>query len=103
MNSPDAIRRWTRHFLSQPAANEAPCASALRNLNIATGGDVSLCSMCDSVVGNIRSAELGTIWRSGAARQMRRQLVRCTRVCNGTAVEKRNWRAYLDLFRRLAG
>jgi len=103
MNSPDAIRRWTRHFLSQPAANEAPCASALRNVNIAAGGDVSLCSMCDSVVGNIRTGDLGAIWRSVRARQMRRQLVRCTRICNGTAVEKRNWRAYLDLFRRLAG
>lgn len=103
MNSTQAILRWTRHFLSQPAPNEAPCASALRNLNIASGGDVSLCSMCESVVGNIAHEDLSAIWRSARARQMRRRLVRCNRVCNGTAVEKRNWRAYLDLFRRLAG
>ena len=98
LNPAQSIRQWPMHFDESLPSRTGPCVVALRNMTISANGDIYLCGLRESIIGNIQDGDVGRIWRSSRARKMRKTLVACNRLCTATCVVKRNWRDYARLF-----
>jgi radical SAM protein with 4Fe4S-binding SPASM domain len=98
LNSEASIIQWAAHFNEEIPRNSSSCHVPLRNLNINHDGDVSLCGFCNSPIGNINDQAIQEMWQSEKAKDLRKSLVNCRRLCLATCVVKRTWRDYLHLF-----
>ena len=101
LNSEASIRQWLPHFNEEIPERNSPCTVALRNLNIISNGDVSMCGFRESKIGNIKNDDFREMWHSEKTQKLRKALVNCKRLCTATCVIKRSWKDYIDLFVKL--
>ena len=101
LNSESSMRLWAHHFTGQGPPRRGHCVIPLRNLTIASGGDVYLCGQCESIIGNVRDGGIREMWKAERARRLRKRLVHCKRACTATCTVNRTLRDYLRLFRQL--
>jgi MoaA/NifB/PqqE/SkfB family radical SAM enzyme len=101
LNSEASIRQWLPHFNEEIPERNSPCAVALRNLNIISNGDVSMCGFRESKIGNIKNDDFREMWHSERTQKLRKALVNCKKLCTATCVIKRSWKDYIDLFVKL--
>lgn len=102
LNSVAAMRMWKVHFSEESAAERNGLNTAqFHCLAIDADGEVAVSQTRDSRLGNIATDDLAALWRSARARELRRELMVRDRPAVATSAEKRSWRDYLNLFRRL--
>lgn len=74
------------------------CVSGYSNLVIGCDGNCYLCAPYPSI-GNIREESIFKIWTGERARQVRKQMSKCSMFCLNTCNEKRTLVEYCELFR----
>lgn len=101
LNSVQSILQWKSHFEEEIPPKNSPCAVPLRNLTILPDGEIHLCLLSDSRIGNIETDSMKEIWHSAKTKRLRKSLVKCTKICTATCLVKRGWKDYFNLFSRL--
>jgi len=101
LNSEQSMRQWLSYFREESPPRSRPCVVGLRNLTITAAGDLYLCGLCESTIGNAVDSDIRTIWYSPKARAVRRRLTQCKKLCTATCLVKRGWRDYFQLFLRM--
>ena len=102
LNTAANIKQWRDHFDGKIPPRRSPCTIALRTITIQANGYIYLCTLRrDSIIGNIADDDLWAIWRSEKAKEMRKNLVKCPRLCTAACVTKRNLKDYLGLMAKL--
>jgi MoaA/NifB/PqqE/SkfB family radical SAM enzyme len=103
LNSIHAIRLWKDHFAGTLTQDTGGRYTAhLRSLAIDADGTMSASQITPSVIGNLATDDPACVWTSPAVRAIRRELLNTARPGVATSAERRNWRDYFRMFRRLA-
>ncbi len=77
--SEQKLRSFPDHFLGkQVYSGVSPCRVGLRDYHIRTNGDVSMCWFYPPL-GNAKTHSARDLWYSDEAKQLRAQMVRCTK------------------------
>lgn len=101
LDSEGQIRAWKDHFNDLVPARQGMCKTVLRNLTIQPNGDMTLCGLVESTIGNIQTDDIREVWHSARTREIRKRLVNCTGVCTTSNMVSRNFRDYLQILGRL--
>lgn len=80
INPPSQLRRFPTYYQNPGAVTAWPCLGTLTRMYIDPFGDVRLCYGYPAI-GNILRDDARELWRSPAAREIRRQARRCQRMC----------------------
>jgi len=89
LNTAEILRLFVRHFREDKAPPEVlPCRVGLRNFFIYPNGDVRLCFYFP-VVGNLSEHSARDIWFSDKAREVRRQIRQCRKLCLMTCLSQK--------------
>ena len=90
MNNETSLRMLVPHFRKEKAPPEAmPCRVGLRNFFIRTNGDVELCFFFPPI-GNIAQQSAKEIWHGLKATLIRKQTVKCERLCLHTCLSQKS-------------
>ncbi len=76
------IRTYVQDPTPQPMAS-ASCPVGVNNFTVVPNGDVFLCTEMDPI-GNVARSHPAAVWKGEAARQRRRQIRACKRLCSLT-------------------
>jgi MoaA/NifB/PqqE/SkfB family radical SAM enzyme len=89
MNNDSTIRLILPHFRKEKAPAEAlPCRIGMRDFFIRTNGDVEVCFFYPPI-GNIKTQSARDIWYGEKAQEIRRQTVKCDRLCLYTCLSQK--------------
>ncbi len=98
VTSENQIMSWMDHFTDSKKTNHDYCRMALRSLTIHPNGDIMLCDLVDSSIGNIQTDEIGDVWYSARVRKMRSELIHCAGPCDNASSIQRNFNEYMEIF-----
>ena len=89
MNSEAMLRLLPAHFRGEKAPDGLfPCRVGLRNWFLHANGDVEVCWEF-ALIGNLREQSAREIWYGPAAARVRRQTVRCRKLCLFTCLSQK--------------
>lgn len=98
LNSERSFENWRLHFKRERNRRPATCDAALRTLLIRGNGDMTLCIQHEATIGNLADADIRRDWYSPLAREYRKKLVRCRKLCTTTCYSKKDMKYYFELF-----
>jgi len=80
LNPASHLRRMTSYFEKPEEVSSTPCMGTSQRIYIDPAGDIRLCYGYPAI-GNILTDDPGSLWRSPAARRIRREARTCGRHC----------------------
>jgi MoaA/NifB/PqqE/SkfB family radical SAM enzyme len=101
IDSESQILAWKDHFNDVIPLRQDKCKTVLRNLTVLPDGDITLCGLVESTIGNIQTDDMKDVWYSAKTRELRKKLVNCTGVCTTSSMVSRSFRDYWQILGRL--
>jgi MoaA/NifB/PqqE/SkfB family radical SAM enzyme len=101
LDSESQILAWKNHFNDVIPERHGTCRTVLRNMTIQSNGDVTLCGLVESTIGNIQKDDIKDIWNSDRTREIRKRLVNCTGIRTTSNMVSRSFREYWQILGRL--
>lgn len=101
LDSEAQILAWKDHFNDVVTPRTMRCHTVLRGLTVDHDGDMSLCGLVPSSIGNIQTDDIRQAWFSPKARETRKRLLNCSGVCTTSSMVSRSLGEYLQILGRL--